>query len=108
MNWTTAFEFPPDDDPEVKKVKRLAARCGRAYRDEAKFGKLKAKLVEYMRTLDNDRLGYWAGVVMLDPRFCGATGTGAFWAVASRIVNEVAKEILPLKRRMELVSNRIG
>ena len=43
---------------------------------------------------------------MLDPRFCGATGTGAFGAVASRCVNEVTKQILrerSLLRRMQLV-----
>ena len=57
-------------------------RC-RECRKREQFGKLKAKLVEYMRTLDSDLLGYWAGVVMLDPRFCGASGTGAYWAVAS-------------------------
>ena len=59
-----------------------------------------------MRTLDSDRLGYWAGVVMLDPRFCGATGTGAYSAVASECVNQAAKQILRergLLRRMQLV-----
>ena len=78
-------------------------------RDLAKFEKHKAKLVEYMWTLDSDRLGYWAGVVMLDPRFCGATGQGGFGAVASECVNQAAAQILRRKRRMELVvSSRIG
>ena len=57
-------------------------------------------------TLESDRLGYWAKVIMLDPRFCGATGTGAYWAVASECVNEIAVQILrerSLLRRMQLV-----
>ena len=44
---------------------------------------------------------------MLDCRFCGATGEGAFWAVASRCVNEIAKELLrerDCEFRMEVVS----
>ena len=82
-------------------------RC-RECRKREQFEKLKAKLAEYMRTLDSDRLGYWVGAVMLDPRFCGETGTGAYWAVASECVNQVAAQILRYKRRMELVSSRIG
>ena len=66
-------------------------RCWECRKRE-QFEKLKAKLVEFMRTFESDRLGYWANVIMLDPRFCGATGTGAYWAVASECVNEVAKE----------------
>ena len=68
---------------------RMPYRC-RDCRKREQFEKLKAKLVKYMRTLDSDRLGYWAGVVMLDPRFCGATGTGAYSAVASECVNQAA------------------
>ena len=96
MNWKPqyAYAYPDDNDPEVKQVKRLAAKCGRAYRQAEKFEQHKAKLREFMQTLDKERLRYWAGVVMLDPRFCGATGTGAYWSVASEQVNEVAKELL--------------
>ena len=36
-----------------------------------------------MQTLETERLKYWAEVIMLDPRFCGATGQGAYWAVAN-------------------------
>ena len=88
------YAFPPDSDEEVKKVKRLAAICGQAYRKREQFEKLKTKLLEYMRTLDSGRLGYWANVVMLDPRFCGATGQGVYWAVASECVNQAAEQIL--------------
>ena len=40
---------------------------------------------------------YWAQVVLIDPRVCGATGTGAYVAVASRLVNERA--VVELRRR---------
>ena len=73
-------------------------RC-RECRKREQFEKLKAKLVEYMRTLDSDRLGYWAGVVVLDPRFCEATGTGAYWAVASECVNQAVAQILTERRQ---------
>ena len=79
MNWKPqyAYAYPDDNDLEVKQLKRLAAKCGRAYRQAEKFEQHKKKLREFMQTLDKERLRYWAGVVMLDPRFCGATGTGA-------------------------------
>ena len=109
MNWTPqyAYAYPDDNDLEVKQVKRLAAKCARSYRQAEKFEQHKAKLREFMQTLDKERLRYWAGVVMLDPRFCGATGEGAYWAVASEQVNQVAKEILverDCKFRMEAVA----
>ena len=88
-------------------MKRLAAKVGRAYRQAEKFEQHKTKLREFMQTLDKERLRYWAKVVMLDPRFCGATGTGAYWAVASEQVNEIAKELLrerDCEFRMEVVS----
>ena len=96
MNWKPqyAYAYPDDNDPEVKQVKRLAAKCGRSYRKAEKFEHHKAKLREFMETLDTERLKYWSDVLMLDSRFCGATGTGAYWSVASEQVNEVADELL--------------
>ena len=96
MNGTAmyAYAYPNDSDPEVRKVKRLAAKCGRAYNQPEKFEKHKTKLREYLETLDSERLRYWAKVVMLDSRWCGATGQGGYWAVASRCVNEAAREII--------------
>lgn len=90
----TPYDLPPQDDAEATKVKRLAARCGRAYRKRAQFAQLKAKLVELMRGLDTRRLGYWAAVVMIDDRWCGATGQGAYWAVASECCNQAARQVL--------------
>ena len=85
MNWTPkyAYAYPNDSEPEVRQVKRLAAKCGRSYRQAERFEKNKAKLREFMETLDKERLKYWRDVIMLDSRFCGATGEGVYWAVAS-------------------------
>ena len=96
MNWTPkyAYAYPNDADPKVREVKRLAAKVGRAHQQADKFEQHKTKLREFMQTLDKERLEYWAKVVMLDSRFCGATGTGAYWAVASKQVNDIAKELL--------------
>ena len=89
--------FPKESDsPEVKKLLRLAGTAGRSFYNEPKYKKHTQKLYDFMQTVDTGRLRYWAGVVMLrNPTAeAGATGTGAFWAVASRIVNEIAVEIL--------------
>ena len=89
MKWSpsSAFDLPPQDDAEATKVKRLAARCGRPYRKRTQFAQLKAKLVELMRGLDTRRLGYWAVVVMINDRWCGATGQGPIgrwpWSAAT-------------------------
>ena len=109
MNWTPkyAYQYPNDADPEVREVKRLAAKVGRAYQQADKFEQHKTKLREYMEKLDTERLKYWAGVKMLDSRFCGATGEGAYWAVASKAVNDIARQLLSDRDcdfRMEVVA----
>lgn len=89
------YAFPNRLD-EVKRIKKIAARCGRTfwpYKRE-KHEKAREKLREAMENLDARALRYWAYVVMIDDRWCGATGQGGFWAVASRCVNEEAKAII--------------
>ena len=56
-----------------------------------------------METLDKERLKYWRDVIMLDPRFCGATGEGAYWAVASEQVNQIAKELDDIEETLTAV-----
>ena len=87
-------------------MKWLAAWCARAYRKQEQFAKLKAKLVELMRGLNTSRLGYWAEVVMIDGRWCGETGQGAYWAVASECVNKAGEQVL--KERGLKAEWRIG
>ena len=54
------------------------------------------KLVKLIDALDLGRVNRLAGVVMVkhpDQR-AGATGAGAVWAVATRLLNEAAYEVL--------------
>ena len=94
----TEYHYPDDSDPDVKKVKMLASRIarheGQMCRVSAKSVKIRGRLRDYMSTLQWSRLFYWRDILMIDFRFCGATGTGAYIAVASRIVNETATAIL--------------
>ena len=86
------------DDKNVQAVKKAAARAARSFRkDEETHQSHVADLIKVLIDTDSARLRYWAGVVMIDNRFCGATGTGAYWAVASRLVNEIAQ--IELKER---------
>ena len=43
----------------------------------------------------------WSEVVMIDSRFCGATGQGGYWAKASEAVNRIALGILNRRTSME-------
>lgn len=100
------YRYPDDSDPEVAKVKRLASTAARlegrmqmSARDklaeiQPKYNKSRAKLKAFMATLKWSRLFYWRDIILIDPRWCGASGTGAYIAVASRIVNETAAAIL--------------
>ena len=63
------------------RLKGLAARCGRTYRSQANHKRACQKLREYMETLGTGELGYWRKIEMIDHRWCGATGAGAYWAV---------------------------
>ena len=89
------YLYPEDifgaDDANVKAVKRAAAKCGRTFHDRKKHAKAREKLAAVLADTDPARLRFWAQVVMIDGRFCGASGTGAYWAVASRCVNEDAR-----------------
>ena len=97
---TPGYQYPEDifgaDDANVKAVKRAAAKCGRTFYDREKHVKAREELAKVLAGTDPARLRYWAKVVMIDGRFSGATGAGAYWAVASRCVNEDA--IAELKR----------
>ena len=99
-------QYPDDTDPEVAKVKKLASRSARLEGRlrgvapdkrktmESQYAKSLTALKVFMSTLKWSRLFYWRDVLLIDPRWCGATGTGAYIAVASRLVNETATEIL--------------
>ena len=89
----------PDDAPAwpgCAEVKKQAARYARA-RNEDRRAKAWADLVLALDGLDNDALGLWAEVVMIDGRFQAATGAGGFWSMASDAVNRAAKRILELR-----------
>ena len=87
--------FPGPAWPGRDAVKRAAARVGRAlYRPPAERAKLESKLADVLDGLDNRALLLWGSVLMIDSRFCPATGTGAYWAVASEAVNRIALGLL--------------
>ena len=79
---------------EVREIKKLAARCGRTLAKRDDHRRARARLVARLEKVENAHLRYWAEVVVIDHRWCGATGQGGFWAAASRCVNEDAAAIL--------------
>lgn len=98
------YAVPVDAHPEVRKVKRYAAQAGRAFgrNDSAQVERAKANLRKLFAGMKLEPLGLWARVLMIDGRWCGATGTGAYWAVASRYCNEVASEELRKRPKFEV------
>lgn len=105
----TRYRYPEAvfgaDDANVRAVKRAAAKAGRSWESARTGGDERtaahradvAKLVEVLAGTDTGRLRYWAGATMIDGRWCGASGAGGYWAVASRLVNEAAA--VELRRR---------
>ena len=92
------YKYPEvvlDQHPnEVREIKRLGARCGRTFGEQTHHERARKRLRLRLEAIDSARLRYWASVVVIDHRWCGATGQGGFWAVASRCVNEEAQAIL--------------
>ena len=87
--------LPAPHWPALATVRRRAAKVGRALgRGQAAMDAAEAKLRETLAGLDDDALRLYAGVVMLSPNFCAATGQGGFWAVASDRCNAVAAGLL--------------
>ena len=95
------YEFPNDDDANVKVVKRNAARWARCTfgptKGKSGAGPALERLKKELFLCETGRLRYWAQVVMIDGRWCGATGAGGYWAAASDIVNREA--VAELARR---------
>ena len=108
MNYIDIYEFPDLAYDENKKLVGFASTAGKNYYHLEKYEKAYAKLYDFMKNLTIPRLNYWAKIQMIDPRWCGATGTGAYWAVASRIVNEIAQEILSIRNKQWLLANLIA
>ena len=75
------------------KVNRLAARCGRTLGEGAKHDAAKASLLKHMRTLNEKEIAVWRSAIMIDRRWCGATGQGGFWAAASGVCNTLAWKV---------------
>ena len=86
-------------------MKRHAAKAARARTEDGRV-KARRKLVEALAELDDDALRLWAGALMIDKRWCGATGTGAYWAVASEEVNRAAGYIVEERRALEALTTR--
>lgn len=87
------YQYPDQSDPLIK----LASAVGRAFYDKEKYGKNLAELKKHMAELSTAKLLYWKDVLLIRPEWDGASGTGAYIAVASRVVNEIATELLQIK-----------
>lgn len=87
------YGFP---DANLAKVKRLAARAGRTFQpmQREKHRAAKDKLRAAMKDLSMGELNVWASAIVIDHRWNGTTGEGAYWAVASRLCNEAATDEL--------------
>ena len=94
----TRYAYPEDlygDDADVARVKRLALRCGRTWPRAGQEGKearatALAALDAALARCSVPQVRYFAVVTLLDGRFNGATGEGAYISVASRLCNERA------------------
>ena len=91
----TVYQYPDDNDPIVKQVKRLAFRAGKSFnKDRDKYLKARTALKQYMGRLNFQELVDWQSCLMLDRRYNPATGQGGYIAVATRIVNETAYDLI--------------
>ena len=98
---TGLYAYPADlyptcgfPDANLAKIKRLAAKAGRTLYEREKHQAARDKLREAMKDLSMGELNIWATAIMIDHRWCGATGQGAYWAVASELCNEAALDEL--------------
>lgn len=80
----------PDDGPATRRIKLLAARCGRQLRRGGHAAAF-TRLVDVMAALPRAEAVWWSRVVMIDHRWQGATGQGGYWAAASAACNEAAQ-----------------
>ena len=101
------YASPNDDLLPVLKIKRAALRAARAWHsgnDPEKETVWTARLEAELSALPMQDLNGWAVVLMIDNRWCGATGQGGIWAVASRFCNEAARRELGRRPPFEIVN----
>ena len=82
------YRYPDPADPLTSRLKRLAARAARATGTRA--ARAHAALSDCLRDVDDRRLRWAETVLMLDPRWNGATGEGGYWALATEILSRAA------------------
>lgn len=96
------LSFPTEEThPGFDKLKRLAARVGRALGDADTYAGHVQALRDHLETLPYGQIPYYAQLTMLVPpnTHALATGQGGYWAHASYVVNEEARAILERRRR---------
>ena len=101
-----AYRYPEERGLEkCAEVKRHAAAAARAKTPMREHAALE-RLRKVLAGLANDDLYAWATVWMLDARWHGATGEGAYWAVASSLVNDAARAELESRQKANRVDVR--
>ena len=98
------FSIPDDENFLAQKIKKIAAKAGRATTNE-KEEKVLLELINTMEPLSVDDLNIWAVIMMIDHRWCGATGQGGYWAKASDFCNRAALYVLSKRPKFEVVTN---
>lgn len=93
------------DDPVARNIMRKARYAAMLKHDRKDNGCVRDQLRAVMEPLDMGQLNMLAVMLMIvHPNVhAAATGTGGIWAMASVIVNEVARELLKDRPAFELV-----
>ena len=95
MNQIRVYQYPTEEQfPNTDLIKKKAQRVGRTLGEPAKYEKAVDALRKVLNEQDSAHLRYWAQCLMLDPRWCGATGQGGYWAHATVMVNRLSQEII--------------
>ena len=98
------YAFVDTRNPFGKRIMKLAKRVAMTTSDK-EYNIAVAKLDEVLQPLNTDDLNVLSGMYMMvmPNTEAVATGKGAAWAVATRIVNERAMDMLKSRPMFELV-----
>ena len=91
--------------PTAKAILRQARTTAREDLDNVHNSPARRRLQNLIRQLNMGQINHLSCMYMISNQWQGATGQGGIWATASRICNQVAREILRERPAFEIIED---
>lgn len=91
--------------PTAREILRQARAAAREDLDNVHNSPAHHRLKELIRPLNMGQINHLSCMYMISNQWQGATGQGGIWATASRVCNQVARQILRERPAFEIIED---